>query len=164
MKLIKMNHGLRNLFFVAILVPFIFDLSSFANKMSFQTSSVVPSAEESVKGTSKNSLFSFRFFSVIFFCDFSCIDIPLFHNFFIFLLVLLAFLITRHTYPISLNNLNFTKHVIRQIHQSNNAFGPGHTYTSNITPIHTIFYKSKNMFYPYSCFRFFVVACYLLFG
>lgn len=49
MKLIKMNHGLRNLFFVSILVPFIFDLSSFANKMSFQTSSVVPSAEGSVK-------------------------------------------------------------------------------------------------------------------
>jgi hypothetical protein len=49
MKSIKINHGLRNMFFVAILVPFIFFLSSCAKKMTFQTSSVVPSAEGSVK-------------------------------------------------------------------------------------------------------------------
>lgn len=50
MKPIKINHCSRNLFFVAILVPFIFILSSCANKnkMVFQTSSVVPSAEVSV--------------------------------------------------------------------------------------------------------------------
>ena len=50
MKTIKINFGSRNLFFVAILVPFIFLLNSCGgSKMAFQTSSVVPSAEGSVK-------------------------------------------------------------------------------------------------------------------
>ena len=50
MKSNKINHGSRNLFFVAILLPFIFLLSSCGpSKMAFQTSSIVPSAEGSVK-------------------------------------------------------------------------------------------------------------------
>lgn len=50
MKAFKINHGSRNIFFVAILLPFLFILSSCgSSKMAFQTSSVVPSAEGSVK-------------------------------------------------------------------------------------------------------------------
>ena len=49
MKSIKINHGSRKLFFVAILASFVFFLSSCANKMTFHTSSVVPAAEGSVK-------------------------------------------------------------------------------------------------------------------
>lgn len=56
MKSIKINHSSRNLFFVAILLPFIFILSSCGtSKMAFQTSSVVPSAEGSVKVKKDNN-------------------------------------------------------------------------------------------------------------
>lgn len=56
MKSNKINRSSRNLFFVAILLPFIFILSSCGtSKMAFQTSSVVPSAEGSVKVKKDNN-------------------------------------------------------------------------------------------------------------
>lgn len=54
MKSIKIKYSLRNMLFIAILVPFIFIISSCAKKMAFQTSTVVPSAEGSIK-VKKNS-------------------------------------------------------------------------------------------------------------
>ena len=49
MKTIKINHGSRKLFFVAVLASFVLLISSCATKMPFHTSSVVPAAEGTVK-------------------------------------------------------------------------------------------------------------------
>lgn len=55
MKTITQHVGLRNMFFAAILTSLIFSFNSCAKKMTFNTSTVVPSAEGSVKVKKDNN-------------------------------------------------------------------------------------------------------------
>ena len=64
--------------------------------------------------------------------------------------------------PLKGIKLNFTKHIVSQIHQSNNSCCPFYSYTLDVHFIHTHFHKTKYVFHTRAYPWFLTIVVFLL--